>query len=185
MMEFVKPIKNREQIEQMKEAIGAEGRYRERVLFILGINSGLRISDLLNLRWKDVSGSSVTVKEQKTGKTKRFPLNDACVEALRSIPKGKPAEYIFVSHSNRNGSESKPWTRQYIWQILNQAAKAVGLEEVGTHTLRKTFAYHVFTATKNLTLVQKLLNHSSPATTLRYIGIEQEELNACYTGLNL
>ena len=185
MMEFVKPIKNREQIEQMKEAIGAEGRYRERVLFILGINSGLRISDLLNLRWKDVSEGSVKVKEQKTGKVKRFPLNDACVEALRSIPRGEPKEYIFVSHSNRNGSESKPWTRQYVWQVLSEAAAVVGLEEVGTHTLRKTFAYHVFTATKNLTLVQKLLNHSSPATTLRYLGIEQEELNACYTGLNL
>jgi len=68
---------------------------------------------------------------------------------------------------------------------LNEAAAVVGLAEIGTHTLRKTFAYHVFSATKNLTLVQKLLNHSSPATTLRYIGIEQEELNACYTGLNL
>ncbi len=185
MMEFVKPIKNREDIEKMKDAIGAEGRYRERVLFILGINSGLRISDLLNLRWKDVSGSAVAIKEQKTGKIKRFPLNEACIEALRSIPRGKPAEYIFVSRSNRNGSDCKPWTRQYVWQILNEAAAVVGLAEIGTHTLRKTFAYHVFSATKNLTLVQKLLNHSSPATTLRYIGIEQEELNACYTGLNL
>jgi len=185
MMEFVKPIKNRNDIERMKEAIGAEGKYRERVLFILGINSGLRISDLLNLRWKDVTGSSVTVKEQKTGKVKRFPLNAACVEALKSIPRGEGKEYIFVSHSNRNGGDSKPWTRQYIWKVLNEAAEAVGLDEIGTHTLRKTFAYHVFSTTKNLTLVQKLLNHSSPATTLRYIGIEEEELNACYTGLNL
>ena len=185
MMEFVKPIKNREDIERMKDAIGAEGRYRERVLFVLGINSGLRISDLLNLRWKDVSGSAVAIKEQKTGKVKRFPLNAACVEALKSIPRGEPKEYIFVSKSNRNGGESKPWTRQYIWHVLNEAAKAVGLEEIGTHTLRKTFAYHVFATSKNLTLVQKLLNHSSPATTLRYIGIEQEELNECYTSLNL
>jgi len=184
-MEFVKPIKERGTIEQIKKEMAAEGKTRERVLFILGINSGLRISDLLNLRWKDVSKGSVKIKEQKTGKVKRFPLNSACVEALQSIQKGAANDYIFESHSNRNGSESKPWTRQYVWQVINHYGALAGLDEIGTHTLRKTFAYHVFAATKNLTLVQKLLNHSSPAITLRYIGIEQEELDACYTGLNL
>jgi len=184
-MEFVKPIKNRSDIEAMKTAMEAEGKDREKALFILGINSGLRVSDLLSLRWKDVTGDTVKIKEQKTRKIKRFPLNTACVEALNSLEKGNPDDYIFVSKSNRNGAERKPWTRQYVWTVLNHFAAVVGIGEIGTHSLRKTFAYHVFAQTKNLTLVQKLLNHSSPATTLRYIGIEQEELNACYTGLNL
>jgi len=184
-MEFVKPIKKRSEIEAIKGALEAEGKDREKALFIIGINSGLRVSDLLSLRWKDVTGDTVKIKEQKTKKIKRFPLNAACIEALTTLEKGAANDYIFESKSNRNGGESKPWTRQYIWRVLSAASAAVGIGEIGTHSLRKTFAYHVFAQTKNLTLVQKLLNHSSPATTLRYIGIEEEELNACYTGLNL
>jgi len=184
-VEFVKPIKKKSEIEAIKAALAAEGKDREKVLFILGINSGLRVSDLLSLKWKDIAETTVKIKEQKTKKIKRFILNDACVEALNTLERGASSDYVFVSKSNRNGSDAKPWTRQYIWRVLSEAAEAAGVGEIGTHSLRKTFAYHVFTATKNITLVQKLLNHSSPATTLRYIGIEEEELNACYTGLNL
>jgi integrase len=77
-------------------------------------------------------------------------------------------------------------SRVRFWQILNAAAGKIGLGHIGTHTLRKTFGYHVFVRSKgNLALVQKLLNHSSSAETLRYIGLTQEELNNAYLELNL
>jgi integrase len=71
------------------------------------------------------------------------------------------------------------------YRILNDAAQRVGIDAVGTHTLRKTFGYHTYRQTKNLGLVQKLLNHTSSVDTLRYIGIEQEDLDAAYLRLNL
>ncbi len=182
-MEFVKPITSKAKIDEMKELMWQDGKDRERTLFILGINSGLRISDLLTLKWKDLDGSAVKIKEQKTGKTKRFVLNVSCLEALAAIPQGEPEEYIFETHStNKRGN---PWTRQYVWQFMNRYAHMVGLEEIGTHTLRKTFGFFVYQKTKDITIVQKLLNHSSPQISLRYIGLEQRDLDAVYAGLNL
>jgi site-specific recombinase XerD len=68
---------------------------------------------------------------------------------------------------------------------LNDAAREAGIHSVGTHTLRKTFAYHTYRQTKDLALVQRLLNHTSSGDTLRYLGIEQDDLDAVYLGLNL
>lgn len=79
----------------------------------------------------------------------------------------------------------KALTRVQAYRILNGAAREVGLEKIGTHTLRKTFWYHMYKRTGNLALVQKLLNHSSSGDTLRYIGIEQEDMDEAYLRLNL
>ncbi len=182
---FVKPIKERAKIEEIKNLMEADDKIRERALFILGINSGLRISDILNLKWKDVESQNVRVKEQKTGKQKRFPLNASCIEALESLEKGNPEDYIFKSNSNRCGSTGKAWSSAYVWQFMKEYASQVGLDEIGTHTLRKTAAYHIYKNTGNLALVQKMLNHSSSATTLQYIGLEQDDIDSAYTGLNL
>ncbi len=185
IMEFVKPIRGIDEIEAIKNELTAQGKERERVLFVLGINTGLRISDILNLKWEDIETAAVKIRERKTKKIKRFILNDAAREALNSLEKGSPSAFVFESHSNRNGGEKKPWTEQYVWTVLSKAGKACGLESIGTHSLRKTFAFHVYQKTNDLPLVQKLLNHSSAAVTLRYIGIEQADMDACYAGLNL
>ena len=80
-------------------------------------------------------------------------------------------EYLFQS---RNG-ENKPIQRLQAYRILNKAARNVGIdEEIGTHTMRKTFGYHFYQKTKDIALLQNLFNHSSPSVTLRYIGINQD-----------
>ncbi|GMA66225.1 hypothetical protein GCM10025859_67000 [Alicyclobacillus fastidiosus] len=72
------------------------------------------------------------------------------------------------------------------WKALNNAAKVAGIKDrIGTHTLRKTFAYHAYKQGKDITLIQKLLNHSAPSVTLRYIGITQDEMDDVYLTLNL
>ncbi len=73
-MQYVQPIRDKKKIEEIK-AILKENGTRDLLLFSMGINTGLRISDLLNLKVIDVKGKShVEIKEQKTGKLKRFPL---------------------------------------------------------------------------------------------------------------
>ena len=71
------------------------------------------------------------------------------------------------------------------YRILNQAARQVGLSDIGTHTLRKTFGYHFYQRTKDVALLQKVFNHSSPSITLRYIGIDQDVIDKAIEGFRL
>ena len=71
--------------------------------------------------------------------------------------------------------------RTYAYRKVNKACKKIGIQEkIGTHTMRKTFGYHHYHKFKDVVLLQKIFNHYSPSVTLRYIGIDQEEINNSY-----
>ncbi len=170
-MNFVQPIRDIETIEEIK-AILKERSYRDYFLFFMGINTGLRISDLLQLKVKDVRGKThITIKEQKTEKTKRFPIYTIQDEVDSYIKHMKDNSFLFPS---REGQGKKPLSRYQAWKILNDAGKSVDLEEIGTHTLRKTFGYHFYQKTKDVAMLQEIFNHSAPSVTFRYIGINQD-----------
>jgi len=187
-MELVQPIRDKNKIEAMKKILKAQS-LRDHCLFVLGINSGLRISDLLSLKISDVAEGKkiknrITLREQKTGKLKDFPLGSSSVKALKEYldSRGDYTADDWLFPSQKGG----PITRQHAWRILSKAAKTVGITEaVGTHTLRKTFGYWAFKSGVDITRIQKLLNHSSPGITLAYIGITQDELDNVYLELNL
>ena len=189
----VDPIRDTKKIAAIREVLRAGGKngIRNEVMFTMGINSSLRISDLLSLTIGDVVDKSGTVakdialKERKTGKLKRIPLNkairDVLTEYINSLGEVDPNMPLFQS---RQGSS--PICRWRARQILSLAGEMVGLKRIGTHSLRKTFGYHVYQKTGgNLGLVQKLLNHASSADTLRYIGIDKEQMDNTYLELNL
>jgi site-specific recombinase XerD len=182
-MEFVEPIRSKKQMEAMKKYLRGQ-QVRDYLLLVLGINSGLRISDLLKLEVEDVyQKDRICIREQKTGKLKDFPLSDTCKKAIHDYVKttGRTSGVLFAS---RKGG--KPISRVQAYRILNQAAEHVGItENIGTHTLRKSFGYHAYQAGIDITRIQKLLNHSSPGVTLTYIGITKEELDGIYIRLNL
>lgn len=180
-MEFVQPIRNRKQVESIKKVLLGQNE-RDYVLFTLGINSGLRISDLLPLKPADIISDRIRLREKKTGKAINFPLSPQVAKILRDyIGRNAGSEYLFGS---RKGGE--PITRQQAYRIINEAARAVGItDKIGTHTLRKTFAYHALKGGASITTVQKLLNHSSPGITMAYAGITQDDLDSVYLSLNL
>ncbi|WP_304458997.1 site-specific integrase [Alicyclobacillus sendaiensis] len=189
-MEFVQPIRDRKQLEAMKRYLKGSS-LRDYCLFVLGINSGLRVSDLLNLTIADVVDEQgklrdrITLREKKTGKAKDFPLSDSAKKAISEYLKqrGEYAANEPLFPSRKGGA---PLTRQHAYRILNEAARAVGIkEQIGTHTLRKTFGYHAYQSGVDISRLQKLLNHSAPSVTLAYIGITQEELDEVYLNLNL
>ncbi len=192
-MKTVQPIREIKKIETMKKILRVSGK-RNEMLFVLGINSALRVSDLLGLKVGDVVDEARKVKEavylneRKTGKSKAFPLNDAAKKIIGEyVEEVKPDREapLFPSRKSDKAGGDKPISRVQAWEILSEAADAVGIEHVGTHTLRKTFGYHIYMRTNNLGLVQKLLNHRSSGETLRYIGIEQDEMDEAYLSLNL
>jgi integrase len=170
-MKTVQPIRDKDKIESMKTELLKRGS-RDYMLFVIGINTGLRISDILKLKVADVKDKThITLTEQKTGKTKRFMLNDQLKKDIDNYIRGMdPEAYLFES---KRGTE-KPISRVQAYRILNDIASQIGLEEIGTHTLRKTFGYWHYKQYKDVALLQRLFNHSSPSVTLEYIGLNQD-----------
>ncbi|WP_163531460.1 site-specific integrase [Halobacillus ihumii] len=173
-MEYVQPIRSKDKIEEVK-AVLKRISYRDYLMFVTGINTGLRVSDLLSLQVKHVRDTThVKIKEKKTDKTKRFKLNSVTIEILNEYIRGLDDEtYLFKSKRT-----NKPISRVQAYRILNGAAKKAGLKEIGTHTMRKTFGYHHYQQFKDVALLQQLFNHSAPSITLRYIGVNQDLMDA-------
>jgi site-specific recombinase XerD len=188
-MQTVQPIKDREKIEAMKKILRASS-LRNEVLFVLGINTGLRISDILSLTIGDVlldkNSSHIEVREKKTKKKRTIALNKKVRRLIQRYleserPTAKENEPLFPSQKG-----GKSISRQHAHYILNQAAKSIGIpERIGTHSLRKTFGYFAYKQGIDLAMIQKLLNHSSQSETLRYIGITQEQMDDIVLKLDL
>lgn len=172
-MNFVQPIRDPEYIRVMKQFL-REKNERNYILFVTGINSGLRISDILPLRVLDAKRPYFTLREQKTKKQKRIAMTPSLQRELREYVKDKEDhEFLFKSREGIN----KPIGRSMAYKILQEAAEFVSLEEVGTHTLRKTFGYHFYLQYKDVALLQEIFNHASPDVTLKYIGINQDGMD--------
>lgn len=175
------------------KAVLKEKSLRNYLLFTLGINTGLRIGDLLRFKIADVLDENgniqkyLSIREQKTGKFNSFVLNrsarKAVQEYLQSLGNYDLDWFLFKSQKGKN----RPISRQQAYTILNEAARVVGIKErIGTHTLRKTFGYW---ARKNgvasIEQLQEIFNHSSSAVTRRYLGFTQKEKNKIFEDLNL
>lgn len=170
-MQIVQPIKDVEKIKIM-QCILKKQSVRDWLLFTIGINSGLHLSDILELRVKDVKEKvTVSIHERNTGKIKSFILSEDLLQVIEDyISNLKESDYLF--RSQRTGL---PIKRVWVYRILNEAAKKAGIEDIGTHTMRKTFGYHTYKQTKDALMLKELFNHSAPSVTLKYIGIKNQE----------
>jgi integrase len=188
-MEFVQPIKDKAKIEEMKIYLKSKS-LRNWALFTLGINSALRISDLLALNVDNVMDEvgnireRIKVKEIKTSKSKTFPFTAKVTDALNTyIKTEKPINALFPS---RKGGHCISITRFQALNILKEAAKEVGIiDNIGTHSLRKTWAYQAYMKKVPLIKIMDALNHSSEAMTLRYLGLTQSGLDEVYMDMDL
>lgn len=175
-MNTVEPIKDINLVYDIADYLKAHNE-RDYVLFMFGINTGLRISDILRFRVRDIRDEHKKIKEyfyireKKTGKEKRMKIHSDLRYILKEYIQGKKDyEFLFSSKKGIN----KPITRQQAYRILNNAAMVFGLESIGCHTLRKTFGYHLYNKTKDAITIKEILNHSDISTTLRYIGVNQD-----------
>lgn len=200
------PIKNMDDIIAISRHLISQKRYRDNMLFIVGINFGLRVSDLRMLRFSNLINDNLTFKdsfpvfEKKTRNTRKrrknrhITINNAVIEAvtlyLENTQNVRLSDYMFRSVSRNGGNINEPLRVQSINCILKSIANEMDLNiRVSSHTLRKTFCYHQMLMSHNdsrkLLLLQKMLNHSSPVQTLDYIGITNEEIEEAYRKLNL
>ena len=170
-----------------------DGHYRDSLLIASGCYLGLRISDLLQLRWKDLLSEDFTITEKKTGKTRTLRVNPSLQRIAASCRKalGRPAEdsYIFVAEG-----KDLPVSRQAVDLMLKQAKikyRVKSAKVFSSHTLRKTFGRRVWLqecdkgrGEQALLLLCDVFGHSSIAITKRYLGIRQEEILSVYDSLN-
>ena len=170
----VQPLRSTQEIEDMRWALSRYATARDLFMFNFGINTGLRVSDIVPLKVIDVKGKShLIITEQKTGKSKRFLLPKATRETIEDYIRGMSDEdYLF---SSRKGKSHITTTQAY--RSLQKAAEALGREDIGTHTMRKTFGYHHYKRNKDVATLQMLFNHSAPSITLKYIGITADEID--------
>ncbi|MFD2628801.1 site-specific integrase [Oceanobacillus kapialis] len=169
-MNIVQPIRDYEKLEELKRRLKQKND-RDYILVMIGLYTALRISDILRIRVEDVKKDYITMREKKTSKFRRIYLNADLKKALKDYIQDKePHEYLIRSREGTN----KPITRVRAYGVLKDIAEEVGLESIGTHSLRKTFGYWAYKDTKDVAALQKLFNHSYPEETLRYIGIEQD-----------
>ena len=192
-MNFVDPIRDRKKIAQIKNLLRGQGRYRDLFLFVVGINTALRISDLLQLKVghflneKGNIRSRFWIKEQKRGKRHEITINQSIREALTEYLKKYP--YIAKEGENFlffNPKTNKPIKRGQAWKVITNILADVGLQgNYGTHSLRKTWGFHARMQGVDLALIMHKLNHESIAYTKRYLGITDEELQAVVQRLNL
>lgn len=145
---------------------------RDVFLFLIGINSGLRMSDIVKLKKKDIlSAKNPRIVEQKTGKTRILYLS-SLQDLIQEYTKDLEADdYLFPS---TKGGHLEVNT---VYQMFQKVAKLLGRDDIGTHTLRKTFGYHYYKKTKDVATLMEIFGHSSETITKRYIGINEDEIS--------
>lgn len=174
-MKTVMPIKDREMQKEFAEYFERTSQ-RNYVMFMCGIYLGLRISDILQLRVHDVRGTHLEIKEQKNKNNRRIFINRKLRKALDDYIEGKRGnELLFTSRKHSATGKAKALTRKGAIDVLKKAAKDLQyVEPIGTHSLRKTFAYNYYQMYGDLAELQKLLGHKDQTDTIAYIGLEQE-----------
>ncbi|MEI6287717.1 MAG: tyrosine-type recombinase/integrase [Bacillota bacterium] len=181
-MKRVEPIKDIEIVLAMCDYLKSQNE-RNYIMFMMGLYTGLRIGDILKLRINDVRGVRILkIREQKTGNVREIPLdNPELSEALKDYVSDKPGRLFLVK--SRVGV-NKPIGRQMAYNIIKAAALKFKLKSIGTHSMRKTLAEHVYMDTGDLVVVQKILNHYSLAETIRYLGLNDQKTNGILRNLS-
>jgi integrase len=172
--------------------------HRNKMLFLIGVNVGLRASDLMQLRWSYFYKNDMTFKDfytlqpkktKKTGKFVKIFFNQTVKKAIENYANEYPIEnlddYLFKSRKGNN-----PITERGLWKIIVDAASDAGIQKnVGSHSLRKTFGFWAWhnaeDKNKALVTLQSLFNHSDGLTTMKYIGLLNSEIEDMFNSVDL
>ena len=176
----VDPIRRSEDIQAIKQILS--GTPRDLLLFTMGINNGLRAGDLLMVKVKAVKslkpGEFITIRENKTGKQNILMVNKSVHKALRNyLEKVRPGDGDYLFSSRKTGESL---TIQAVNALIKKWTRAINLNHgnYGAHTLRKTFGFMQRTRHGvGFEVLAKRFNHSSPTTTMRYLGLMSDEVN--------
>lgn len=178
---------------QLVSRLYDDGSYRDCLLVASGCYLGLRICDLLQLRWRDLLEDEFVITEKKTGKERRLRVNPELGKLAVRCRKvmGRPSENAFIFIAD---GKEEPITRQAVDLALKRMKVQYRIKSAkvfSAHTLRKTFGRRIWLnecdkgrGEQALVLLCDVFGHANVATTKRYLGIRQEEILSVYDSLN-
>lgn len=192
MKQIVKPIKDKNTLEDVQDTLKNNFKYgiRNYTIFQVGKATMLMVSDVLRLKYHDIFNSNGTIKhdvvihDKKTGKLNRLYLkpveNDLRDYHDWLLNNNVQSEWLFPS-----SQRDKHVDERQFYRIMQKVGDLLGLNYLGTHTMRKTGAYMVYVQTGyNIGLVMHLLNHSSESMTLQYLGLDRESTESALDKIN-
>jgi integrase len=192
-MAATEPIRSKSDIRKFTSYYLKKGLLRNHLLVVMGLHTALRISDLLRLRFRDVTEDDgsfkafLTLTEKKTGKVKTIALHKDVLRALRLYAddlgeRFSREDFIFASPKKPGAAIC----RTTAWRIMRTAARALAIAgTIACHSLRKTFGYHAWKSGVSPVVIMDIFNHASYATTRRYLGVSQDDRNRVYLDLSL
>lgn len=185
-MREVEAVKGSTDIATVKDMLNKHGGEIYKDIWSFGINTALRISDLITIRFEDVVGREFLVLiEGKTKKERSIKLNKGAVDVIQRRYEDNPKDtYLFQAKGNRATALAKPIDRSTVARKFQEIGEIVKIP-IGTHSMRKTRGYAEYTRGTPIEKICKMLNHSAPAITLRYIGIEKQDIHDSYDDLVL
>jgi integrase len=174
----VDPIRSLKDIRTIINAL--KGNPRNKLLFVMGINNGLRVTDLLKIRVREVktarAGEIIRITETKTGKQNVLVINASVYKALQDyLQKATLSDNDFLFKSARGSGAIK---RGFVNKLMKRWAARANLKgRYGCASLRKTWGYIQRTVYGvGFEIIAKRFNHSSPEVTVRYLGIQDQEV---------
>ncbi|MDH4611357.1 tyrosine-type recombinase/integrase [Pseudomonas sp. BN102] len=179
-MEVVEAVKTQAQVQEVarKLVLNAKGNTLYADLWTFGLQVALRISDLLTITYDEALTGRIQIKESKTGKMRSIKLNAEALEVVQQRRKAHPDHtYLFEVDSNR--AKGKPVSRVAVATAFKAVGDELGIQ-LGTHSMRKTRGWLMHSAGVSIEMICKVLNHSSPAITMAYIGLTQAEIDSTY-----
>jgi site-specific recombinase XerD len=176
-MEYVEALRDIKQINAIKRYLKKHSE-RDYLLFVFGINTGLKITEMLDIKVGDVLEKQDSVKNfycySHHEMMKEVYLNSKVKQAILHYVQSE--QLMFDNYLFKSTKTDKPITRQQAYRIIHHAAEAIGIEgKIGTNSMRKTFGYHAYKRGIAISILQKHFNHSTPSETLKYLGISKEE----------
>lgn len=172
-MNTVEPIRNKDDVHAIKQYL-KEKDEKYYIMFITGIYLGLRVNEILAMKIRDVKNKKETVfRQSKTGKEVAVAFNAELLKAYKDYCEGRDIDEALIPNPN---NPYKSISRNMAYIVLRQAANHFGIQNIGTHSMRKTCGYHYYKQTKDIATLQVWFNHRHQTDTLRYIGITRENV---------
>ena len=186
---MVEPIRDLKAIKAIKKLLASNPR--DYCLFVVGINTNLRASDLCRITAGDVrhlkEGDELAMKEKKTKKGRRLTLNKSAIEAIQAhLSSGQYDDDHTPLFRSQRGK--KALTVPSVHRLVKSWCGPEGINlkgNYGSHTLRKTFGYHHRLAGTSIFELMEMFNHSTQGQTLKYLCVQSEEIKSAYLRVNL
>lgn len=174
-------IKDKKIIKKIKSEYRKRGLIRDLLLFVLTINTGVKLTELLKLKVCDIENKrELLIKETFTKIKKIFPLNEEIQELVKEYTKNRKAkEPLFISRFG------KSIDRIQVFRNFKEICVELGIEKYSVSSWRKTFGYHYYKKYGDLAILEWIFNQSTVSETLKFIDIDENINSRLNKGLSL